>query len=253
MAYDPADGLTATYKALFEYVDETLALREGLFARLLASQLAPKWQVRWGLDLPLRGFRRLLALARWIGVVRSYRSFSDEARAEILAIATNAEKEATGFRHVVSAYWLESLAKECCVTFHLDAGRVAALRKIHEVYETPSPFQRFTSPQLFFTVAGVVLAALAVLVPKEAFEVLNWGSAVYGWFRVGVAAALGVVVLVLVYLAGLHRISARSRRAAEAFPHVLTYCEIESAFASDGEQISAPSVKSPGALPQNMA
>jgi hypothetical protein len=232
MPIDPRLGITATYKEMVEYVSETISLRDDLLARLLKTWLdSQPWWRRWYCRL-IGMSRWLVPAASWIGVVRTFNSFTAQARDEVLAIATDAERTRPEFEHVAAEYWLESIARGCCVRFQLDLQTLQALRKVHDLREAPSQFQRLTSPQLFFTVVGGTFGVFAVLVPEEAFEVVGWGGQAYGWFRVAVALAIAVMALFLLFLAGLHRIgrSRVRRRAAEALLDVLTYCEVECAY-----------------------
>ena len=230
MRSDPLLGVTATYHKLVEYVSEAVEIRERLYKRLAADQLHKA-------ALPVRWFGRLtggtiwgVTLLRWAGQIFSTTSATPKVDREALSeLATDDEREARAFQHIIAEYWIESLAKACCAEFNLDSQQLTALHKIHTLGETGTSFQRFSQPQRFIALAGVALGIFVALVPKEAFEALGWTTHSYDVVRAGIAVAIIGIVLYLTLLTGLVELGRRNRlhrRTVRLLPDVLTYCEI---------------------------
>lgn len=231
-AANPAVGINATYAKIRGYVDAAVTLRESLFRRWVRD-----WVDQQG--FVARRYLRVMGMPVWgallvrsVGGLGPTRPLGAQNREKFAALATEAERELPEFAHATAEYWIESFASDCCTRFQLDMTKVLALRQVNDLRESPTPFQRLTSPQRFLAVAGIALGLFASLVPKEAFEALGWTAHSYGVVRVALAF---VILSITAYLA-LIAVSARTgasriqRRVAKAMPDVLTYCEIACRF-----------------------
>ena len=127
---------------------------------------------------------------------------------------------------MVSTYWLEDLAAECCQRYAPTVTKVAALRDVFAIREKPSRFERLSSFQRILVGAAIVIGVLSAVIPKEAFEVFKGGDNAYDWVRAVIAA--GVLSLAL-YMGALtvpwterERAARRRRKAAPLISTVLS-------------------------------
>jgi hypothetical protein len=223
-----AVGINAIYEALRDAVEGAIILRESLMRRYLLDSVAQSEPVvRW--CFRLAGVRFWATpMLRFIGAFGPTKRAGDSARASLIALATDAERDLPEFKHATAEFWIESFAADCCTRFCLDTVKLLGLRQVDTMRNAPSPYQRLTSPQRFFAVAGIALGLFASLVPKEAFEALGWTAHTYGAVRAFLAFVILAIAGYLAFIAMLNRVGAGriERRVSQAMPDILTYCEI---------------------------
>ncbi len=227
-ATDPAIRINATYAKVREYVAATITLREELSRLYLLNDLAHRSPLlRWSFRMAGVRFWGTSVL-RFVGAFAPTKRVTASNRAGLVAIATDSQRARSEFEHVTAEFWIESFAADCCTRFNLDTTKVRALRQVNEIRNTPTPYQRLTSPQRFLAVAGVAFGLFASLVPKEAFEALGWTVHSYGVVRASLAIAILSIAAYLAFITIVERADEGrvERNVSKTMPDVLTYCEI---------------------------
>lgn len=225
------EQITRRYLDLVDDVRDAVELREVLFRRGFVAYLQEQ-------PLLTRAYLRTLGISLWVlplarligeGPFAPADPLKEQLRERLRSVARTEDRGRRAYPYVVSEFWVESLAAGCCERHALDATAVAGMRRIWELRNAQTRYERLTSPQRFLTFVGVAIGLFATLVPKEAFQALGWTAHSFGVVRATLAAFVLGIALYLAGLTLLNRLSADSRletRVSAAVPSVLTYCEI---------------------------
>jgi hypothetical protein len=183
-----AEHPTAQYDVLSDLVEAALELRQRLNRRTVS------FLYRWSFPkLPVNP----------TGPTERHR------QQLLVSAATESERRSPLFSCVTATYWIEELAAYLYEELELDADRLEALRRVHELRERALVGRPFWYS--FTAVVGVLIAIvgfIAAQVPKESFAVIGWSDDAYGVYRLWL---LGIFLSLVIYAAILaRRVAGRS-------------------------------------------